>query len=125
MKVRAALWAVLLVAALAAPAVSAAPRSATQQLAERGPSTFAVGLTFTLLSPFKLVWDAATGGRPKLQACRFGHGVKMLLGGAVLLPTGLVASPFHTGRLPDAWMDGVVEAYQEDYCNRPLGSFYP
>jgi hypothetical protein len=49
----------------------------------------------------------------------------MLVGGAALLPAGLIASPFHAGRLPDAWMDGVIDAYQEDYCLRPPGSFYP
>ncbi len=108
---------------LVAPAAQA--DSAARKLAHRGPSTFAVGLAFTLLSPFKLVWDAATGGRPKLQACRFGHGVKMLVGGAVLLPTGLLVSPFETEGLPDAWMDGVIDAYQEDYCLRPAGAILP
>jgi hypothetical protein len=28
-------------------------------------------------------------------------------------------------RLPDAWMDGVVDAFQEDYCTRPPGSIPP
>jgi hypothetical protein len=99
--------------------------SNTEKLAHRGPSTFAVGLAFTIGAPFKLVWDAATGGRPKLQACRFGHGVKMLVGGALLLPAGLLVSPFEAEGLPDAWMDGIVEAYQEDYCLRPIGTMYP
>jgi hypothetical protein len=108
---------------LAAPAAQA--DSAARKLAHRGPSTFAVGLAFTVLSPFKLAWDAATGGRPKLQACRFGHGVKMLVGGAVLLPAGLLVSPFQAEGLPDAWMDGVIDAYQEDYCARPVGSILP
>lgn len=108
---------------LAAPAAQA--DSAARKLAQRGPSTFAVGLAFTVLSPFKLAWDAATGGRPKLQACRFGHGVKMLVGGAVLLPAGLLVSPFQAEGLPDAWMDGVIDAYQEDYCLRPAGAILP
>ena len=115
--------ALALAALLAAPAASA--DTATRRLAERGPSTFAVGLAFTVLSPFKLAWDAASGGRPKLQACRFGHGVKMLVGGALLLPAGLLVSPFEAEGLPDAWMDGIVEAYQEDYCSRPIGSILP
>jgi hypothetical protein len=113
----------LMASLLAAPAASAA--STTQRLAERGPSTFAVGLAFTLMSPFKLLWGAATGGRVALHACRFGHGVKMLTAGAVLLPAGLVVSPFEAERLPDAWMDGVVDAFQEDYCTRPPSSILP
>jgi hypothetical protein len=117
------LIALTLAALLAAPAAHA--DSAARKLAHRGPSTFAVGLAFTVLSPFKLVWDAASGGRPKLQACRFGHGVKMLVGGALLLPAGLLVSPFEAEGLPDAWMDGVVEAYQEDYCSRPIDSILP
>ena len=49
----------LLVASLrAAPAASAT--STSQRLAERGPSTFAVGLAFTVMSPFKLAWGAAS-----------------------------------------------------------------
>ena len=114
-----------LVLALLLTAPAAASASGTQKLAHRGPTTFAVGLAFTLGAPFKLLWDAATGGRPKLQACRFGHGVKMLAGGALLLPAGLLVSPFETEGLPDAWMDGVIEAYQEDYCLRPVGTLYP
>jgi hypothetical protein len=27
--------------------------------------------------------------------------------------------------LPDAWMDGIVDAAQEDYCSRPLTSLLP
>ncbi len=114
-----------LLCALLLPAPAAAQLSATEKLAQRGPSTFAVGLAFTVGAPFKLLWDAATGGRPKLQACRFGHGVKMLVGGAVLLPAGLVVSPFEAQGLPDAWLDGIVEAYQEDYCLRPVATIYP
>jgi hypothetical protein len=123
MRVRSGLALLALASLLAAPAAHAG--STAQKLAHRGPSTLAVGLAFTVLSPFKLAWDAATGGRPKLQACRFGHGVKMLVGGAVLLPTGLLVSPFQAEGLPDAWMDGVVEAYQEDYCSRPIGAILP
>ncbi len=121
--VRRSLVFLALASLLAAPAAQA--DSAARKLAQRGPSTFAVGLAFTVLSPFKLAWDAATGGRPKLQACRFGHGVKMLVGGAVLLPAGLLVSPFQAEGLPDAWMDGVIDAYQEDYCLRPAGAILP
>jgi hypothetical protein len=121
--VRRSLVFLALASLLAAPAAQA--DSAARKLAHRGPSTFAVGLAFTVLSPFKLAWDAATGGRPKLQACRFGHGVKMLVGGAVLLPAGLLVSPFQAEGLPDAWMDGVIDAYQEDYCLRPAGAILP
>ena len=121
--VRRSLVFLALASLLAAPAAQA--DSAARKLAQRGPSTFAVGLAFTVLSPFKLAWDAASGGRPKLQACRFGHGVKMLVGGAVLLPAGLLVSPFQAEGLPDAWMDGVIDAYQEDYCLRPAGAILP
>jgi hypothetical protein len=121
--VRRSLVFLALASLLAAPAAQA--DSAARKLAQRGPSTFAVGLAFTVLSPFKLAWDAATGGRPKLQACRFGHGVKMLVAGAVLLPAGLLVSPFQAEGLPDAWMDGVIDAYQEDYCLRPAGAILP
>jgi hypothetical protein len=96
-----------------------------ERLAERGPATFVVGLMFTLASPFAVARGAATGGRVALHACRLGHGLKMLAAGAVTLPAGLLVSPFDAEHLPDGWMDGVVDAFQEDYCTRPLASVYP
>jgi hypothetical protein len=108
-----------------APASSAGASSFVSDVAERGPPTFVVGLMFTLGSPVALARGATTGGRVRLHACRLGHGLKMLAAGAVTLPAGLLASPFDASRLPDAWMDGVVDAFQEDYCTRPLGSIYP
>ena len=120
---RALLLGLVLASLAAAPGVSSA--SGARRVAERGPSTFAVGLAFTVMSPFKLAWGAVSGGRVALHACRFGHGVKMLGAGAVLLPVGLVVSPFEAEGLPDAWMDGVVDAYLEDYCTRPPGAILP
>jgi hypothetical protein len=49
----------------------------------------------------------------------------MLVLGTVLLPAGLVLSPFDLGGVPGGWMDGIVDAMQEDYCSRPLGSVLP
>ena len=76
-------------------------------------------------SLFALAGSALTGGRVALHACRLGHGVKMLVAGAVTLPAGLLVAPFDAEGLPDGWMDGVVDAFQEDYCTRPLASVYP
>ena len=109
--------------ALGAPSPSGA--TSLERLAERGPATFVVGMMFTLASPFALARSAVTGGRMALHACRLGHGVKMLAAGALTLPAGLLVSPFDAKRLPDGWMDGVVDAFQEDYCTRPLASVYP
>ena len=49
----------------------------------------------------------------------------MLVAGAVLLPAGLLAAPFQRARLPGVWADGIVDAFQEDYCSRSLGAVYP
>lgn len=94
-------------------------------LSERGPSTFLVGAVFTLASPVSLAVGAVTGGRVKIHACRFGHGLVMVPAGAVLLPLGLLASPFNARRLPDAWLDGAMESFEEDACSRPLTSVIP
>jgi hypothetical protein len=114
---------------LALPAVLlAAPTrasTAVERLSERGPATFAVGTMFTLAAPPALLIGAATGGRVGIHACRFGHGLKMLAAGTVLLPVGLLAAPFNRDGVPHGWLDGVVESVQEDYCTRPLGAFYP
>ena len=111
------------VLALGAPLASGA--ASLERLAERGPATFVVGLAFTLASPLALVRGTVTGGRVALHACRLGHGVKMLAAGALTLPAGLLVSPFDAKHLPDGWMDGVVDAFQEDYCTRPLRAVYP
>jgi hypothetical protein len=110
---------------LLAVARPAGAETSLQRLAERGPATFVVGLMFTLASPFALARGAVTNGRVALHACRLGHGVKMLAAGAVTLPAGLLVAPLDAKRLPDGWMDGVVDAFQEDYCTRPLGAVYP
>jgi hypothetical protein len=103
----------------------AASSSASERLAQRGPPTLAVGTLFTVSSPFAMLAGAFRGGRVAVHACRFGHGLKMIVAGAVLLPAGLLAAPFHPEGLPGGWMDGVVDAFQEDYCTRPLTSVYP
>jgi hypothetical protein len=113
---------VLLVVLASAPARGA---TVVQTIAERGPSTLVVGTAFAVASPPVFVIDATRGRLSSLQACRFGHGLKMIVAGAVLLPAGLLATPFAPARLPDAWMDGVVDAFQEDYCTRPLTSVLP
>lgn len=97
----------------------------TQRLAERGPSTLVVGTIFTLSSPPSFLAAAVTDRPLGLHACRFGHGVKMIGAGAIPLPAGLVAAPFDRRRLPAGWMDGVVDAFQEDYCTRPATSVLP
>ena len=110
---------------LLAVAPPARGETSFQRLAERGPATFVVGVMFTLASPFAMARGAVTDGRVALHACRLGHGVKMLAAGALTLPAGLLVAPFDAKRLPDGWMDGVVDAFQEDYCTRPLTSLYP
>jgi len=113
----------LLACGVFTPAASAS--SFVARLAERGPATFVVGMMFTLSSPVAMARGAVTGGRVALHACRLGHGVKMLAAGVLTLPAGLLVAPFDAKRLPDGWMDGVVDAFQEDYCTRPLTSLYP
>jgi hypothetical protein len=80
---------------------------------------------FTLSSPLSFLAGTVTGGPLRLYGCRFGHGVKMIGAGALLLPAGLLAAPFDWKRLPAGWMDGVVDAFQEDYCTRPVTSVLP
>jgi hypothetical protein len=53
------------------------------------------------------------------------HGLKMIAAGALLLPAGLLLAPFDWQRLPAGWMDGVVDAFQEDYCTRPATTVLP
>lgn len=96
-----------------------------ERLAERGPSTAVVGTMFTLASPPAMLAGALRGRSVRLSACRFGHGVKMIAIGVPALPLGLLFAPFDVKRLPDAWMDGVVDAMQEDYCMRPPDALFP
>jgi hypothetical protein len=99
---RATAAALALLGACAAPLPAAG--SAVTRLAERGPSTLLVGTMFTISAPPALLVGAATGG---------------------FLPAGLLVAPFDWQRLPGAWMDGVVDAQQEDYCTRPFGAVLP
>jgi hypothetical protein len=103
----------------------AAAETPLQRLAERGPATPLVGTMFTIASPPAMLLNAVRGGPVRPSACRFGHGLKMIVVGAPALPLGLLVSPFDLDRLPDAWMDGVVDAMQEDYCTRPAGAVLP
>jgi hypothetical protein len=112
-------------AALCLAGGSAADDAPLDRLAERGPTTLVVGTMFTVASPPAMLVGAARGTSVRLPACRLGHGVKMIAFGAVALPFGLLVSPFDLERLPDAWMDGVVDAMQEDYCTRPPGAVFP
>ena len=113
-----------IVAGLVSP-TTARGATAAQRLSERGPSTLLVGTVFTLASPPSMIMGAVSNGPVLLHACRLGHGVKMLATSAVLLPAGLLVSPFNFNRLPAGWLDGLVDAMQEDYCSRPLISVYP
>ena len=99
--------------------------AAVRRLAERGPPTFLVGGIFTLMSPPRIVVNGLRRRSIRLPACQLGHGVEMLVAGTVLLPAGLVLAPFVPQNLPGAWMDGLVDAMQEDYCTRPLASVLP
>jgi hypothetical protein len=114
-----------LLAALSLACGSASAATQLDRLVERGPPTVVVGTLFVLGSPPAMLAGALRGRSVRLPACRFGHGMKMVAVGAVALPFGLLVSPFHLGRLPDAWMDAVVDAVQEDYCARPPGAVFP
>lgn len=95
------------------------------RLVQRGPPTIIVGTMFTLASPAGMAFAAAQRQPVKLHACRFGHGVKMVAAGTILLPAGLLLSLLHLDSVPAAWMDGVVDAFQEDYCTRPCTAVMP
>jgi len=99
--------------------------AAVRRLAERGPPTLVVGGLFTLVSPPLMVVNGLRRRSMRLQACQLAHGVKMLVAGTVLLPAGLVLAPFAHDAIPGAWMDGIVDAMQEDYCTRPVASVMP
>jgi hypothetical protein len=123
MVVRLVVAAVLVATVAALPAKGVAAEF-TQRLAERGPSTLAVGTLFTVASPLSLLLAPVRGGA-RQSACRLGHGAKMLVAGALAAPVGLLLSPFYFRSVPAAWMDGVVDAMQEDYCSRPFGAILP
>lgn len=113
------------VAALVALGTAVRGEATMRRVAERGPATLVVGGAFTAASPPLMLLALARGGNVGLQACRLGHGVKMLAAGVVLLPAGLALAPLERGNLPDAWLDGIVDAFQEDYCTRPLTAVLP
>jgi hypothetical protein len=106
-------------------AAGTAQASVVTRIAERGPATFLVGTGFTLISPISAMASAVRGQSAALPLCRFGHGLKMVAAGAVLLPTGLLLIPFDLDRLPSAWLDGIVDSQQEDYCTRPFTAVLP
>lgn len=108
---------------LCAPAAGAS--TAVERLSERGPATLIVGVLFTVSALPTAAVSAASGKPVAIQACRFGHGIKMVAAGAVLFPAGLLAMPFNWRRAPGGWMDGLMDAFQEDYCARPPTSVYP
>lgn len=68
-------------------------------------------------------WGLEIRGRGSVKADD--HGLKMIAAGALLLPAGLLLAPFDWQRLPAGWMDGVVDAFQEDYCTRPATTVLP
>lgn len=121
-------WVALVIAALVA-ALALYPGGASsdqsRRLAERGPSTLVVGALFAVTAPPALVIAAWRGQSLRLSACRLGHGLTMLGASAVVLPAGLILAPLHWRRLPGAWLDGVVDAVQEDYCTRPVTAILP
>jgi len=117
---------ILAVAAGVAVALAAARgEAAIRRLAERGPPTLAVGALFTIAGPPLIVADAVRGRSARLHACWLGHGLEMLAASTVLLPAGLLLAPFHHRTVPGAWMDGIVDAFQEDYCTRPWTTVMP
>ena len=127
MRLGARLWRSLLAGAIAVVIVTAAARghATVRRVAERGPPTLVVGGVFTLVSPPIMMVNGLRRRSIRLQACQLGHGVKMLVAGTVLLPAGLVLAPFAADAIPGAWMDGIVDAMQEDYCTRPVASVMP
>ncbi|TMA63115.1 MAG: hypothetical protein E6J68_02395 [Deltaproteobacteria bacterium] len=127
MRLGARLWRSLLAGAIAVVIVTAAARghATVRRVAERGPPTLVVGGVFTLVSPPIMMVNGLRRRSIRLQACQLGHGVKMLVAGTVLLPAGLVLAPFAADAIPGAWMDGIVDAMQEDYCTRPVTSLMP
>jgi len=96
-----------------------------RRLAERGPAALVVGALFAVSAPPALALAAFRGQSTRLATCRFRHGLAMLGASIVVLPAGLLTAPLYWRGLPGAWLDGVVDAVQEDYCTRPLSAVLP
>jgi hypothetical protein len=111
--------------AIVVATAAARGHAAVRRLAERGPPTLVVGGLFTLMSPPLMLVNGLRRRSIRLPACQLAHGVKMLVAGTVLLPAGLALAPFASDAIPGAWMDGIVDAMQEDYCTRPVASVMP
>ncbi len=107
------------------PPATARSAPVLERVAERGPATFVIGATFVVMSLVTLPIDAATGGDTSLATCRLAHGAKMTAAGAILLPVGLVASPFHPTGAATGFADSFAEAFQEDTCSRPFSTILP
>jgi len=121
-------WVALLIAVVVAALAlyrGAASSDLSRRLAERGPSALLVGTLFAVSAPPALVIEAVRGQSLRLSACRLEHGLAMLGASVVVLPAGLILAPLHWQRLPGTWLDGVVDAVQEDYCTRPLTAVLP
>jgi hypothetical protein len=115
----------LVFAVVMALATAPAHAALARRLAERGPATLIVGTTFVLASPPGLLLGALRGDSVRLDGCRFVHGLEMLVASPIAVPAGLLLAPFHLDQGPGSWMDGLVDALQEDYCSRPVGSLLP
>jgi hypothetical protein len=120
-----AVWLAAITLAVFACCTGLAAPDTSRRLAERGPPTLVVGALFTLAAPPALLIAMVRGQPLRLAACRLEHGLIMVGASVVVLPTGLLLAPFHWQRLPGAWMDGVVDAVQEDYCSRPVTTVLP
>ncbi len=118
----------LVVAALLTGVVScqALPGSeVARHVAERGPSALIVGAIFLIASPPGAAIGVYRQQPVDLQLCRLGHGLEMIAASVVTVPAGVVLAPFYWRSIPGSWLDGVVDAFQEDYCTRPVTSVLP
>ena len=128
MRVQSRRWRAFLVGVLLTSVVSCQVRAGagvTRHLAERGPSALVVGVIFLIASPPGAAMSAYRGQPLRPQLCRFGHGVEMIAASVVTVPVGLLLAPFYWHSVPGSWLDGVVDAFQEDYCTRPATSVLP
>jgi hypothetical protein len=105
-------------------ALAAEAYASPQHVAERGPAAVVVGTLFTVASPPLIAAGALRGAPTRAHACRLGHGLGMLAASPVALPAGLVLAPWYR-TTPGAWMDAVVDAFQEDYCTRGVTTILP
>ncbi len=96
-----------------------------RRVAERGPSALIVGAIFLIASPPGAAISAYRRQPVDLQLCRLGHGLEMIAASVVTVPAGVVLAPFYWRSIPGSWLDGVVDAFQEDYCTRPVTSVLP